>query len=373
MAGAKLCGLSGNELYCMAQKNLSAGNIVLGNSIRSMGFIGSLGAAFRGTIGGEVPQVTAAIHEGREAALTRMIEEARREGLQGVAGVTSEVRHLSGNTEFLIVGSGLHGQGSDCFTSAGDAQELYCHMDAGYAPIQFVFGNIAYAVGAIRGIMGSLKLLRRGEIQEFSDIFNTTRHLALSRLVAQAAAVGAQAVVGVRTTVMRWGSVHEMFMSGTAVRSSLSGLGHAGQPATSDLTGQELWAMAHLGYAPVKLLMSTSVYSLGMVGGLKAAFQGLTKGEVPELTTLIYEARENVFARMRQEADAAGATQVVGIKTFVLEIGSGLIEVVAIGTAIRKLTGAAVASSALPVQAIVRDQDTWVDGDGGFMLESAQG
>lgn len=373
MAGAKLCGLSGNELYCMALKEWQPGNMVLGNSIRSLGFVGSVGAAFRGTVGGEVPQITAAIHEGREAALSRLTEEARREGMQGVAGVTSEVRNLSQNTEFMMAGSGLHGSGTGFFTSAGDAQELYCHMDAGYAPLQFVFGNIAYAVGAVRGISGSLKLLRRGEIPEFSDIFNKTRHQALGRMLAQAAAVGAQAVLGVRTTVMRWGGAHEMFMSGTAVRSSLAGLGSGGRPASSDLTGQELWAMARMGYAPVQPLMSTSVYALGMIGGLKAALRGLTQGEVPELTTLIYDARENALGRMRQEADSLGAGLVVGIKMFVLEIGSGLVEVVAIGTAVRKTAGATVATSVLPLQAATRDQDTWLDGDGGFALESVNG
>ena len=42
---------------------------------------------------------------------------------------------------------------------------------------------------------------------------------------------------------------------------------------TNDLTGEELWAMTSLGYAPIKLLMSTSIYSLGRTGGFLAAFK----------------------------------------------------------------------------------------------------
>lgn len=68
------------------------------------------------------------IHEGRQAAFVRMRAEADREQVHGVVGVSSELRNLSGNSEFLFVGSGVGGaEGSTRFTSAGDAQELYCH------------------------------------------------------------------------------------------------------------------------------------------------------------------------------------------------------------------------------------------------------
>jgi hypothetical protein len=41
----------------------------------------------------------------------------------------------------------------------------------------------------------------------------------------------------------------------------------------------------------------------------------------------------------------------------------------AIGTAIRKQTGMATASAALPVHAMVSEKDTWIDGDFGFSLD----
>jgi hypothetical protein len=59
-------------------------------------------------------------------------------------------------------------------------------MDAGYEPVQHVFGNVAYSIGVGGGILGSLKTLARGEIQEFSDVFNRTRHAALDRVVGEA-------------------------------------------------------------------------------------------------------------------------------------------------------------------------------------------
>ena len=51
------------------------------------------------------------------------------------------------------------------------------------------------------GCSGSLKTLARGEIREFSDVFNHTRHAALDRVVGAARQDKANAVVGIRTTI----------------------------------------------------------------------------------------------------------------------------------------------------------------------------
>ena len=106
----RLTGLSGNEIYCMRLKGLTPSGVVIGNSIQSMGFLGGVRSAFRGIVGGEIPDVTGMIHAGREAAFERMKAEAKREGVHGVVGVTSELRSLGGNSEFLFVGSGVSGQ-----------------------------------------------------------------------------------------------------------------------------------------------------------------------------------------------------------------------------------------------------------------------
>jgi uncharacterized protein YbjQ (UPF0145 family) len=368
---AKVTGLSGNEILCLALKKYSPGELVVGNSVQSMGFLGSLGAGLSNIVGGEIPQVTQAIHDGRASAFARMTSEARQHGASGVAGVTSELRNFSGSTEFLFVGSCVHAEGpaGGFFTSAGNAQELYSHMDAGYLPLQHVFGNIAYSMGVGGGLAGAFKSLGRGEIREYSDVFNSTRHKALDRLVSQAKESRANAVVGIRTTILPWHGTHEMLMTGTAARNEALPPEADRAPVTSDLTGEELWAMTSLGYAPVKLLMSTSIYSLGVVGGFLAAFKSFSRGEVTELTTLIHDAREIAINRLKNEADILKAEDVVGVKTYIAEIGNGLVEFMAIGTAIRKLEGVAVSSPALPLHAIVHDKDTWIDGDFGFSLD----
>ena len=203
-----MTGLSGNEIYCLHLKGMKPGDLVIGNSVFSMGFIGSLAAAGRGFLGGEVQQITSIIHEGRQEAYDRMAKEAQQHGGIGITGVSNELLSFHGNTEFLSVASCVHGESGTSeqlrFSTSADGQELYCQMDAGFSPIKFSFGNVAYSIGATGGIVGSLKAMARGEIKEFSDVFNMTRHLALQRICADAQAVGANCVIGIETRTMRF-------------------------------------------------------------------------------------------------------------------------------------------------------------------------
>lgn len=363
---AVMTGLSGNEMFCLHLKGFGPGELVVGNSVHSMGFLGSLGAGLRNMAGGEVTQVTQVIHEGRLQSFTRMQQEARAHGGVGVTGVTSELKHFHGNIEFLSIGSTIHRRGATGetleFSTAHDAQELYCLMDAGYAPKQFVFGNVAYSVGIAGGILGGLKSMARGEIREFSDIFNHTRHLALQRVCQDATAHGGNAVIGIETHVLPFQGVHEMMMTGTAcTHPKLPPVPPGGAPVTSDLTAEEMWNLAAMGYVPLKLVLGTAVYSLGIVGGVAAALKSFSKGEISELTSLIYEAREHAIGLIRDEAAAIGADDVVGIKTHIHEMGS-LLEFMAIGTAVKRIEGAEPLSPTLPPQAIIRDKTTWVTG-----------
>ncbi len=155
-----MTGLSGNEIYCLHLKGLSPGDLVIGNSVFSMGFLGSLAAAGRNLLGGEVSQITNIIHEGRIEAYNRMVNEAESRGGAGITGVTNELRSFHNNTEFLSVASVVHREGASGetieFTSSADGQELYCQLDAGFHPVRFVFGNVAYSIGAAGGIIGTL-------------------------------------------------------------------------------------------------------------------------------------------------------------------------------------------------------------------------
>lgn len=360
---AVMTGLSGNEIYCLHLKGMRPGDLVIGNSVFSMGFIGSIGAGIKTFSGGEVEQVTSVIHEGRAESFKRMLAEASQRGGFGITGVTNELRHFHGNTEFLSVASCVHREDgkpeSIRFSSSADGQELYCQMDCGFSPIQFVFGNVAYSVGAVGGIVGALKSMGRGEIKEFSQVFNHTRHLCLQRIAHDARQCGANAVVGIETRIMEFQGTHEMLMMGTASHHPLLPPIHKEHPVTSDLTNEEMWNLVSMGYLPLKLVLGTAVYSLGMIGGLKAAFKSFSRGEISDLTTLVYDAREHAIGLIKAEADAIGADDVVGIKTHIHELGN-LIEFMAIGTAVKKIPGVKTVNPALPPQAIIKDKDTWV-------------
>jgi uncharacterized protein YbjQ (UPF0145 family) len=365
-----MTGLSGNEMYCLHQKGLQAGDLVIGNSVFSIGFIGGLGSGLRTLAGGEVTQITSVIHDGRQMSYARMRAEAEKHGGVGITGVTSELIQHSGNVEFLSVGSCVHQEGARSeqlgFSSSADGQELYCQMDSGFRPVKFVFGNVAYSIGVGGGLMGALKSMQRGEVEQYSQVFNQTRHLALERITAEARSANANAVVGIKTSIIPFQGMQEMVMLGTASYHPALAQPEFGQqyqqrPITSDLTNEEMWNLIYMGYMPVQLVLGVSVYSLGIVGGITAALKGLSRGEISELTSLIYEARENAIAKIAQDARACGADDVVGIKTNVYQLGSGIIEFMAIGTAVKKMPGLTTLSPTLPPQAIIKDKDTFIN------------
>jgi uncharacterized protein YbjQ (UPF0145 family) len=109
------------------------------------------------------------------------------------------------------------------------------------------------------------------------------------------------------------------------------------------------------------LLLGTSVYSLGFTGGIGAFFSGLSRGEVSSMTELIYRARENALAHIEAEANEIHADAVIGVKIFIYEMGGGFVEVLAIGTAVKKMAGFSTQSPALIPQAIIRDRSTFLD------------
>ncbi len=351
-----ISGLSGNEIYCLALKGLRPGEVAVGNSVRSLGIAGSLGSSLQTLAGGEISNITQLISEGRHAAMARMEEEARRHGASGITGVTSELTTMSGYTEFLSQGTTVLAERTETpFTTSASGIDLYCHLDAGYRPVRFVMGNVAYALGLGRGLTGGFRTMAKGEVKEYSEMYNRIRHLALERLKQEAAAAGANAVVDIDVDIKPFGqSVVELLMTGTAAHHPAFGQGLV---VTSEMTGAELWNMAKLGYAPVGLVMATSVYSIGIAGGIGTMFAGMTKRELTELTHMVYEARENCLELARREAQALGAEQVIGNRLHIRELSAGLIEIIAVGTAIRRASGVQPSSEALPPQAVITEPE----------------
>lgn len=364
----KYSGLSGNEMYCVDLLGFVPGNLIVGNSVFSMGLLGGIGSGLRTIAGGEIKQVTNMILQGRQLSLERFEKELAENEGDGASGLTSELIFHQGNIEFLSVGSTIHSKNkknTKAFTTSADGQELFCQIDTGYTPISFVFGNVAYSIGIGRGFTGFFKQMVKGEVHQYSDIFTTTRNLALERIITEAKSKNANSVVGVRTSILPIGfsGVQEMVMIGTASSNPeiQKVADMVGGVTTSDLTAEETWNISKLGYVPMKLIIGTSVYSLGLVGGVASAFKNLVKGEISQLTELIYGAREESLSKVQAQAEEIGADDVLGIKTYVYDIGGGVIEFLAIGTAVKKMDGVSTKSQQLPPQAIITDKDTFID------------
>ena len=69
---AAISGLSGNEIFCLRQQGMHPGDLVIGNSVFSLGLIGGIASGLKTIVGGEVTQVTSIIHEGRQKAYDRV-------------------------------------------------------------------------------------------------------------------------------------------------------------------------------------------------------------------------------------------------------------------------------------------------------------
>lgn len=82
-----------------------------------------------------------------------------------------------------------------------------------------VNGSTIQTVNAVRDLGAGLKTLVGGELTKYNEMMNNARALATKRMVEQAAAMGADAIVGIRYTsssVMQ--SAAEVTAYGTAVR-----------------------------------------------------------------------------------------------------------------------------------------------------------
>jgi len=358
-------GLSANELFCLKEKGLSPGKLVLGNSVVSLGVVGGVVSGLEALAGGEVSEVTRLIQEGREKSFKRLQAEAARAGGIGVTSVSSDIVVHGTNIEFLSVGSCVRSDTSANdrirFTSASSGQELYSLLDSGYSPVQFVFGNVAYALGVPRSIFGALRSISRGEVQEYTSMLSDTRHLALARIENEAKQAGAAGVLGIDISVRYYRAIQEMIMVGTAVNHPALASVPSGAPiVTSALRGEEIWSATHSGYVPVRLVLGVAVYSLGLKGGITSTFRSLVRGEIPELTHLIYEARETAIARIQAEAQKFGAETVLGTKVYVHNLGGGLLEFLAVGTAVKRRDDLKTLHAALPAQAMGAARDSFV-------------
>jgi uncharacterized protein YbjQ (UPF0145 family) len=188
------------------------------------------------------------------------------------------------------------------------------------------------------------------ELVEISRMMLLARHTAMQRLHQQAAAAGADGVVGMRIEMERHGDHAEFVAIGTAVKRR-QGDGAAwrdryGRPFTCDLSGVDFWALVRAGYRPVALAHGVCVYhvahqSLGQ--WWKSLGQANNNVEHVAFTAGLYEARELAMGRMQAEAYDAGASAgVVAVEVHESSHGwdSHVLELVSVGTGVARIEAA---------------------------------
>lgn len=84
------------------------------------------------------------------------------------------------------------------------------------------------------------------------------------------------------------------------------------------------------------------VRSVGLARGFTGAIRSLRQGEVGEYTQVLEDARRHAIDRMLENARLLGANGVIGMRFDSAEMGQGLAEIVAYGSAVvvEPVTGA---------------------------------
>jgi uncharacterized protein YbjQ (UPF0145 family) len=84
--------------------------------------------------------------------------------------------------------------------------------------IGLCWGLVVRSIGVVKGFTGSIRALRAGEVDEYTAVLDQARRHALDRLIEHAAAMGANAVAGVRFDSSEIGNnMSEILAYGTAV------------------------------------------------------------------------------------------------------------------------------------------------------------
>ncbi len=222
------------------------------------------------------------------------------------------------------------------FTSDLSVNEFLLVRRAGFDPLGLVIGSSIYHIGYQRGSWN-----QNQELPVLSQAMYAARELAMTRMEAEADALGADGIVGVRLDVSRyeWGeNLAEFIAVGTAIRHR-EGESHRtarGKPFTSDLSAQDFYLLRAAGYSPVALVMGSCVYHVAHQT-MRQAWKTLnTNIEMENFTQSLYEARELAMERMQHEATQEGAQGIVGVQIKEASHGweSHIIEYLAIGTAV---------------------------------------
>ena len=235
------------------------------------------------------------------------------------------------------------GQATSLFTSDLSVNEFLLVREAGFRPLGLVLGSSIYHVG-----FQARAWSKNQELDKLSAAMYHARELAMTRMEAEADALGADGIVAVRLEIefKEFGTdIAEFIAIGTAVKGDAAPptggtwRNNKRQPFTSDLSGQDFWTLVQAGYAPLGMVMGTCVYHIAHQRFWQSMNNIGQNVEIPQFTEALYDARELAMTRMQAEAEQLGAEGIVGVQLLSLphRWGGHTTEFFAIGTAVRPL------------------------------------
>ena len=229
---------------------------------------------------------------------------------------------------------------SRAFTSDLSIDEFLLLENLGFEPVEFVMGTSVYHIG-----WSAQSRMESRELTVLTSAMYQARENAMGRIQAEADAIHADGVVGVRLEWRAHGlsTEHIEFIAvGTSVRYSPEPgrfRRRDGRAFTSHLSGQELYKLASAGYAPVAFVLGNCVYHVAQQGFMQTLRQAGRNVKMPQWTQAYYESRETAMNRMRAEVDREGAGGVFGVRFTASEWvwGAHTMEFYTSGTAVRKV------------------------------------
>ena len=161
------------------------------------------------------------------------------------------------------------------------------------------------------------------EVTVLSDAYNECRRLALGRLLEEARACHADAVLGLRIDqgVHDWApGALEFIAIGTAVRLPPALRAPDGQTVLSDLTGQAFTQLCQAGSRPVGIAAHTSVHYVPasaqtqMAQGRGMFGTAWVNQELVDFSQGVYEAREKALRSVTAQVRELGGDGIIGVE-----------------------------------------------------------
>jgi uncharacterized protein YbjQ (UPF0145 family) len=220
---------------------------------------------------------------------------------------------------------------------------------AGLEPLEFVMGSSVFHIG-----WQNQNLRESTELQVLTQAMYSVRTNAMNRMLAEAAQVQADGVLGVRLQFRPHGlsPEHIEFIAvGTSVRhrQSPGSMRRAdGAPFSSHLNVQDFYTLLGTGHVPVEFVMGVCVWHVAAQGFMQTLKQMGRNAEMPQWTQGYYDARELALTRMQLEAERVQASGITGVDWSAQEWiwGAHTLEFFTSGTAVRRVGAAsAVAPS----------------------------